>query len=460
MTYASKFFIMKLTRLLGFSFLLLSIISFNACRKDTATPTTILGKKSSEFDANVVNAWYGQTLILVKTTSGYTPPVAARNFGYLGVALYEAVLPGSPNNASMVGQLNGLISTPKVELGKEYYMPACANAALAKMNTYLFPLPEAKQAKFDSIATIKNYYDGKFKSEGVAQDVLDRSNAYGEAVANAIYEWSKADVIGHEAFRRNFPASYTPPTGEGLWVPTGAQMIPLQPFWGSVRSFIPNSIKVSQPSAPPTFSKSVNSDMYNYALQVFNTVKNITPEQKTIALYWADGGGTVTPPGHSIAIAKQLAEEKTLALDKSAEVYAKVGLAVGDAFIACWKCKYVYNLMRPETYIKQNIDPTWKPIIATPPFPEYTSGHSSQSAAVAYVLGSIFGNNTPFIDKTNALRKDIDGKPRTYTSFMVMAEEAAKSRLYGGIHYQFGNDNGLTTGVKIGKALENIRFTK
>jgi hypothetical protein len=457
----SKFIFMKLTKVLGFSCLLLSIISFNACRPDEATtPTTVLGKKSSEFDANVVNAWYGHSLELVKTTKGYTPPVAARNFGYLGVALYEAILPGSPNNISMAGQLNGLTAVPNPEFGKEYYMPACANAVMAKMNIYLFPLSEAKKANFDSIATIKNYYDGKFKANGVAQDVLDRSNAYGEAIATAIYEWSKADVIGHEGFRKNFPASYTPPTGEGFWVPTSTQLIPLQPFWGSIRNFIPNSITSSQPGLPPPFSKNTNSDMYNYAIQVFNTVKNITPEQKATALYWADGGGTVTPPGHSLAIAKQLSEEKSLSLDKSAELFAKTGLAVADAFIACWKCKYTYNLMRPETYIKQNIEPTWKPVIATPPFPEYISGHSTQAAAAAYVFSSLFGGNSAFTDKTNTNRKDIDGQSRTYANFMLMAEEAAKSRLYGGIHYQFGNDNGLTTGLKIGKALDNIKFVK
>jgi hypothetical protein len=453
---------MKLSRVLGFSCLLLSIITFNACQPDESTSdaTSVLGKKSNEFDANAVNAWYGHSLELVKTTKGYTPPVAARNFGYLGVALYEAILPGSPNNASMAGQLNGLRSVPSPQLGKEYYMPACANAALAKMNTYLFPLPEAKKANFDSITTIKNYYDGKFKADGVSQEVLDRSNAYGEAVATAIYEWSKADIIGHEGFRKNFPVSYTPPTGDGFWVPTGAQLIPLQPFWGSVRNFIPNSIAASQPTAPPPFSKNTNSDMYKAALQVFNTVKNITPAEKATALYWADGGGTATPPGHSISIAKQLSEEKVLSLDKAAELYTKTGLAVGDAFIACWKCKYAYNLMRPETYIKQNIEPTWKSIIGTPPFPEYISGHSTQSAAASYIFSSLFGGNTTFTDKTHANRKDIDGKPRTYINFMLMAEEAAKSRLYGGIHYQFGNDNGLVTGLKIGKALDNIKFIK
>jgi hypothetical protein len=371
------------------------------------------------------------------------------------------MLPAMPEYKSLAGQLNGLTTLPSPEFGKEYYMPAVANAALASINTKMFPLPEAKKGKFDSIAIIRDYYDTEFRKNNISQEILTRSYAFGEAVANAIYAWESTDIIGHEGFRKNFPSSYTVPTGTGLWEPTSAQAIPLQPFWGSARCFIPKSIDDAQPSPPPAFTTSVNSDMYNYALQVYNQGKNNTPDQKKIALYWADGGGTVTPPGHSIALTRQLIDEKGLKLDKAVEAYVKVGIAVGDAFMACWKCKYKYNLMRPVTYIKKNIDPTFTPLIATPPFPEYTSGHASQSGAAAYVLSSIFGSKTGFSDRTHQNRKDIDGAPRNFNSFDDMAKEAANSRLYGGIHYEFGNTAGLSSGMRIGQALESkLSFKK
>jgi PAP2 superfamily len=442
--------------------LLFVILFLDACKKDPidSTPTTVNGAAAKEFDSSVLNGWYAHTLDLIKTTNGYTPPVASRTLGYIGVTVYESLLPGMPDSKSLAGQLNGLTALPSPEFGKEYYMPAIANAALANINTKMFPATNAKKAKFDSIKVVKEYYEAQFRSKNISQEIVTRSAAYGNAIAEAIYLWETGDVIGHEAYNKNFPASYTVPTGPGFWEPTGAQLIPLQPFWGNARCFIPKSVPEAQPVSPPKYSTSVNSDFYNYATQVFNAVKNTTPTNKLIALYWADGGGTVTPPGHSIAITKQLIEEKGLTLDKAAETYAKVGLAVADAFMACWKCKYDYNLMRPETYIKKNIDPNWKPLIATPPFPEYVSGHSTQSGATAYVLNSIFGTNTPFVDKTNQGRKDIDGTPRSYKSFDEMAAEAAISRLYGGIHYEFGNKFGLDAGTKIGKALDKVNFRK
>lgn len=449
------------SRLVRFAFLL-TILSINACKKDEpVVENTIKGGSAASFDAKVVSGWYAHTLDLIKTTGGYTPPVASRTLGYIGITVYEAMLPAMPEYKSLKGQLNGLTNMPSPEFGKEYYMPAVANAALASINTKMFPLPEAKKGKFDSIAIIRDYYDSEFRKNNISQEILTRSYAFGEAVANAIFVWESTDIIGHEAFRKNFPASYTVPKGVGLWEPTSAQAIPLQPFWGSARCFIPKSIDDAQPSPPPAFMTSVNSDMYNYALQVFNQVKNNTAEQKKIALFWADGGGTITPPGHSIALAKQLIEEKGLKLDKAVETYAKVGIAVADAFMACWKCKYNYNLMRPVTYIKKNIDPAWAPLIATPPFPEYTSGHSSQSGAAAYVLSSIFGSKTSFTDKTHQNRKDIDGTARSFNSFDDMAKEAAVSRLYGGIHYEFGNNSGLASGMRIGQSLESkVSFKK
>jgi hypothetical protein len=431
---------------------------FTSCKEDPIeNPKTILGKKASEFNSEVPDAWAAHSLDLVKTTTGYTPPVTSRNLAYMNIAMYESVIIGSDTYKTMGGQLNGLKALPTPEYGLEYHIPAVANATMAKMSTFFFPASNAKKAKFDSIALIKSYFDKKFLSENVSQAVLDRSILFGEKMAQAIIDWSKEDIIGTDAYNKNFPVSYTVPSGVGYWEPTSAQLIPMQPYWGSIRSFIPKSIETAQPVAPPTFSTSTTSDMYNFALQVVNAKKNITPEQTVIAKYWADGGGTVSPPGHSLAITRQLVGERKLALDRAAEAYCKSTIAVADAFIACWKCKYVYNLMRPVTYIKKNIDPTWTPLIATPPFPEYISGHSTQSGALAYILTDLFGD-VAFTDRTNENRKDIDGTPRKYDSFMKMANEAAISRLYGGIHYDFGNNNGLGTGIKIGKALDNIKF--
>jgi hypothetical protein len=434
-----------------------------SCGQDeptTPTEETYLGKKSNEYDSKIAINWYNHTLELIKTTSGYSPPVASRALGYIGVTFYESVRPGNNNYYTLSGQLTALGALPTPERGKEYHWAAAANAALAKINKSLFPTPQAKKTLVDSILIIKEFYKDEYLKAGASTETIERSEKFGEAIAEAIFNWSKTDVIGHEGYLKNFPAAYQTPEGAGKWEPTGANLIPLQPYWGTARAFVPGALSLATPPAPIPFSTDKTSSFYSQANQVYTKSKNISTDERTIALYWADGAGTITPPGHSISIASQLIEERSESLDKAAEAFMRVGIGVADAFICCWKSKYVYNLQRPVTYIQKNIDPTWKPLIATPPFPEYTSGHASQSGVAAYVLSALYGKNTIIIDKTHIKRKDIDGSPREFANFMVMAEEAAASRLYGGIHYPIGNNEGLSSGLKIGKAHDILKIKK
>ena len=189
---------------------------------------------------------------------------------------------------------------------------------------------------------------------------------------------------------------------------------------------------------------------------------NLTDEQKTIADYWSDGAGaTGTPPGHWIAIVSQLARRHALSLATVAEAYARVGMAVHDAFIACWDTKYLYNLQRPVTYINEHLDPAWTPYLITPEFPSYHSGHATQSGAAARVLTAMFGR-LAFTDTTHTDHGLVPPQaPRTFRSFAEAAAEAALSRLYGGIHYAFDNDNGLSSGRCIGDRIrERVQFKK
>jgi hypothetical protein len=347
----------------------------------------------------------------------------------------------------LAGQLNALSAVPRPDFTKEYNWQVASEAYLAEIMTAFFPTATvAAKDKIKALAA-KNKDDNK----GIAADVLERSESFGKTMAKAIFDWSKLDVIGHESYTKNFPSAYIVETGNGFWEPTSAQKIPLQPYWGFVRPLMPNGIRTALPVEPFVFSAVPESKFYKDAEIVNLTVKNITPEQKKIALYWADGGGTLTPPGHSVAILNQILAENNKNLEEANSAYAKLGIGVADAFICCWKAKYTYNIMRPETYIKRYINKDFKTVIATPPFPEYTSGHSSQAGATAIILSDIFGSNFSFTDKTHVLRTDIDGTPRLYKNFMEMATEAAISRLYGGIHFPNGNEKGLSSGMTIGQ---------
>jgi hypothetical protein len=193
------------------------------------------------------------------------------------------------------------------------------------------------------------------------------------------------------------------------------------------------------PGGPPAYSEDPSSAFYADAFGTYLAVKNLTPEQLIIARFW----GSISGPGHSMSIAGQIAAQEGADLAMAAETYARVGVAVADAVIACWRAKYHYNLLRPITYIRKLIDPGWTSPLATPAFPEYVSAHSSQSAAAARSLETLYGDNVPFVDHAG----DADGfAPRPFPRIYAAAEEAGISRIYGGIHFQSGNLHGQWQG--------------
>jgi len=430
-----------------------------SCNKDEQTTLTLTTLQTEKYTAEVAVEWFSLATELVKTTSGFTPPVMARAMGYMGVTLYEAVVPGMPEYQSLAGQISDLKpqDLPLALKDKTYFWPLVANSALGAVTEYLFS--NASAGDKIRIAALRDQFESYYRGQ-TDFETRDRSITFGKVLGDAIVAWAAKDKIGDNAQLRNFPADYVLPTGPEKWVPTSAQLIPLQPYWGKARTFIPNCVKETEPAPPFTFSTATNSRFYGQALEVYTVSKEIQAQEKVIAEYWADGGGTVTPPGHSISIATQLIKEEKQNLAKAALLYARLGMAVNDAFVSCWSCKYAYNLLRPVTYIQKYIDPAWKPLIGTPPFPEYTSGHSTQSGAAAIILSETFGYNYAFVDITHRSRTDINGSPRRFTSFTEAANEAMNSRLFGGIHYRMGNERGLSQGMEVGKKIMNLRFER
>jgi membrane-associated phospholipid phosphatase len=418
-------------------------------------PGRPLGPLASSYDDAVATAWFGLSLELVRTTPGFSPPVASRALGYAGVALYEAVRPGQPALETLAGQLNGLTMLPAPRPGQQYHWPSAANAALARIHRHLFPTatPDMREA-LDSLE--QDLEDGLRTGQAVA--TLERSRAFGEQVADAVYFWSRTDG-GHEGFLRNFPTSYTPPTGPGLWVPTAPGFQPaLQPYWGDNRPFALRSSASCEPGAPPPYSEAVGSTFHTQALEVAQTVAALTPAQLEIARWWSDDPGTTaTPPGHSISMLTQVLVQTDARLDLAAEAYARVGIAVADAFVSCWRAKFDYNLLRPITYIQAWIDPAFAPPLGTPPFPEYTSGHSVQSGAWAEVMTAMFGRRFDFTDRTNEF---LGLGARSFSSFYGAAEEAAISRLYGGIHFRAAIDIGVQQGRCVGQQVNGLTFRR
>jgi PAP2 superfamily len=405
---------------------------------------------ASSFDAEVATTWLDLSLELVRGTAGFTPPVASRAFAFVGVTLYEALLPGMPGNRSLSGLVNELPRLSGAGHNSEYHWPAVANSALAAIHTSLFPTaPGSGQAAMDGL-------EARFAEEfrgSLPRGVFNRSVDRGREVADAVFDWSKRDG-GHEGYLMNFPTEYAPPVGPGLWTPTPPGFLrALQPFWGSNRPCVLASGAVPSPGDHTPYSEARPSAFFAEAMEVYETVNDLTPEQRTIALYWSDDpGATATPPGHSISMTTQVLRDRGVGLDVAAEAYARVGLAVGDAFVSCWNAKYRYNLLRPITYIRNLVDATWNTLLITPPFPEYTSGHSVQSGAWAQVMTDLFGA-VSFTDHTHDSR---GLTPRSFGSFFEAAQEAAISRLYGGIHFRPAIERGVEQGVGVGRAVSAL----
>lgn len=398
---------------------------------------------TSAYSGEVPEAFFTLSLDLVRTTPGYSPPVASRAFGYAGVALYEAVVSGMPGHSSFAGRLNDL-TLPPVPRNRAIHWPTVATTALASILRSLFPTaPPDQLAALDAL-------ERRFLHEArstLPRDVFVRSAERGRVVSAHIFEWSKPDG-GHEGFRNNFPP-YDPPKGPQYWVPTPPGFLPaLQAYWSKNRPLLLHSGRNCAAGPPLRYSEKPSSHFYREGVEVYDTVNNLSPEQREIALFWSDDPGqTPTPPGHWISILSQVSPLLELTLDRTAEAYAKVGIAVADSFVSCWHTKFRDVLLRPVTYIQRLIDEDWLPIIVTPPFPEYTSGHSVQSAASATVLTDLLGE-VAFTDHTHDRR---GFPPRSFSSFTEAAEEAAVSRLYGGIHYRAACERGLKQGHRVGK---------
>jgi hypothetical protein len=412
-------------------------------------------KALTAFDSYVAVAWFRLLYDVVKTES-LSPTVAARIYGYAAVTLYEAVAPGSPEYGSLAGQLNGLSAVPNPESHPSLHWPSVANTALARIARAL--MPTASSRSRGRIDTLEADFEREYRVEN-PRLVIDRSVAHGVTVADTIAAWAASDGIASYA---NCP--FTPPVGSGLWEPTPPAFAasPLHPCWGQLRPFILSSGASCAPPPHPAYSESLGSDFYDEGLEVYAMVKGLTPEQKIIAWYWDDrSGATGTPPGHWIAITGQIVRADRLSLTAAAEAFARVGVAVADAFISCWHTKYVYNRLRPVTFIRRVLDLAWSSPVITPSFPEYTSGHSVQSAAAATVLTNMMGVR-PFIDTTHVDHGLVPPlASRSFSSFDEAAKEAAISRLYGGIHYRSAIDLGLRQGACIGQVIfDRIKFKR
>lgn len=381
----------------------------------------------------------------------FSPPVASRIYAYVSIAAYEAASPLDTLRKSLAGQVHGLDPLPKPDAGVEYCYPlAATHAALMVGRALVFS--EDKMDQF--YQSLMN----EFQDAGVPDDVYQRSLVYGSKVADHILAWANKDNYKQT---RSFP-KYSIEDNSHTWKPTPpAYMDAVEPHWNKLRTLVIDSAAQFTPVLPTEFSIDAGSQFYKEATEVYEMGKSLTDEQKEIAFFWdcnpfvmnvkghvMFATKKISPGGHWINITRVACKKTNADFLTSAEAYALVSIALNEGFISCWDEKYRSKLIRPETYINQHIDEDWLPLLQTPPFPEYTSGHSVISSAAAVTLTKLFGDNFVFTDSTEI---EFGLSARKFPSFLKASEEAAISRMYGGIHYRPACENGVTQGKAIGE---------
>ncbi len=432
------------------------VVIFQNCSDPSPNPV-------ADEKKNLAVNWADLTLQTIRNSPANTPTYTSRCLGYIGLTMYESVVHGSTSRKSMAGQLNGLNELPLPENDMLYNWPISLNAGQAYILKKLYAHAQPQYLNDIDLFEIKHYDEMK---QNVADEIAERSVLFGRAIAEAIFQWSTTDG-GHEGYLNNFDFTYVVPVGSEYWIAPflgqSSSPFPLHPHWGGNRTFIALDGALPVPAITP-YSTSPASNNYKVFKEVYVKQKSLSAEDKRIAAWWADDPSlTTSPPGHSYTLASISIVASQVDIFTAAEAYAKVGMAVADSFICCWKAKFTYHSIRPFPFITAHIDNTYRQFWPEPPFPAFPSGHATQSAATAITLISIFGNNFSLVDNTYANRSSefqgIKYPSRKFNNLWATAEECAYSRFLGGIHTRQDNEAGTDQGKKIGENVSNLMWT-
>ena len=419
-------------------------ISFTSCKENTEYVEALSGSEA------LYNANKYITEVMIHDI--FSPPVASRIYAYPNIAAYEVAVLADPKFKSLMGQLNGFEPT-SFDIPEKIHYPLASITAFYEVGLQLVFSEDKLIEQRDAI-----YAD--IKKKGIPTETYNNSIKLGKDMAAHVMAYASKDNY-HQS--RSFE-KYTIRKEEGTWQPTPpVYMEGIEPHWRKIRPFFLDSAAQFKSIPPTAFSKEKDSQFYTEAMDVFNITNNLTKEQTDIAMFWdcnpykmnvkghvMFAEKKITPGGHWMGIASIAAKTNNLDWKGTTEAMAFTGLSIMDGFIACWDEKYRSVLIRPETYINQHIDEEWLPLLQTPPFPEYTSGHSVISTAAYKALTHLFGEPFHFVDSTEVAY----GLPvREFDSFKSAAEEAAISRLYGGIHYMPAIVHGQIKGAKVGDLL-------
>ncbi len=367
--------------------------------------------------------------------------IASRLYAYCGVALYESVVPGMPLYRSLSGQLTAMPAMPGAENGTAYHWAASANAALAYMTKKLLPLTSAENIFI--IDSLENVLNIQFQSE-TDLGTYERSRDFGKTVAQRIFDWSQSD--GLVEILTTYPA-YIPPVGPGLWVPTPPSFQPMSllAYYGGLRTMVPGILNQTTLPAPIPYSTGIHSKFYKSMDEVYAASLTLTTVQQAQATYWRGTmGGNISAHWYSILKKVLLMQGNNAMLDLTALAYCKMGIAANVAGIAKFKSMFLYNQLRPVTYIRNELGhSSWLSFLPTNVSPGYPELHSPEHSASAEVMSSLFGTSYHF--STNGT-SSLPGY--SFNSFNDALTHATQSRFYAGLAMKESIEAGIMIGKK------------
>lgn len=454
---------------IAFLLVLLMGLVIPACKDDDDPEPTADTKSVKAYDYKVAYDWTTLFLEIERYAAGYRPGPAPRALAYMGLSAWEASITGMPDYNSVANLYAGL-EIPAAEAA-EYHWPTVVNASYA----YLMPrfFPNTTDNLRQKMIALGNQWNDKGEAAS-SPEVFNRSKAYGESVAAAIWAYSKTDLIGHDHYLDPFQGYNWQDhlTYEGAWQPTfPGPGKPMGAIWGGARRFaIPDALKLCR--APLPYSTSPTSKLYSQALEVYSmNTPTLSYTDEWIGEFWSDDllNLTFSPGPRWQAIGDQVLAAKNSTLETALFHNVKMGMALNDAAVGCWFSKFYYNVERPQSYINRVFDNEWIPALynpitgdegVTPSFPAYPSGHSTMGGAGAEVLGSVFGYDYAMTDRCHENRSEFEGVPRSFGSFFEMAQENAWSRVPLGVHFRMDCEEGVRYGTEIGRVVNRLPWKK
>lgn len=427
-----------------YGYFLACLIVFSAFVSGCGTKTA---NTSIDLDSGIIG-WVTESMTDMMVHDITNPPLAARFYAYSCLAGYEVISQEDPSFASMHGALNDYPDIPKRSGYGYQHTQASAILAMIETASKLQPSGREHQA-------LKEAFLDSCRVLGIPEMSLRDSEQYAISISQQILNYAQGDRYREIS---NYPR-YTPKEASGFWYPTPpGYFAPVEPYFNTVRPFTLTEADQFKPEPPIAFSESKDSDFYRLMKEVYDVELN--KETRAIAAFWdcnpfaleetghlMVGLKQISPGGHWMGITDIVCRQAGVGFSKTMEITVSVAIGLMDGFLGCWDEKYRSNRIRPETAIRKYIDPSYIPLLQTPPFPEYLSGHSTISSSAAEILTHYFGDNFAYTDSVE-VKYGLD--PRDFSSFYHAAREASISRLYGGIHFMDAIEVGQKQGKKIG----------